>query len=79
MQALARVVYARCQIVLLDDSLSALNGRTENRIAENLLGPAGHFKKMGTTVFLVSNASKSHKLLPEGGKISYCIQHNIFT
>ncbi|GJC81629.1 ABC transporter atnG [Colletotrichum liriopes] len=54
--AIARAVYARCEIVLLDDSFSALDGKTESRIVENLLGEDGHFRKMGTTVFLVTNS-----------------------
>ncbi|KAK1995506.1 P-loop containing nucleoside triphosphate hydrolase protein [Colletotrichum falcatum] len=55
--ALARAVYARCEIVLLDDSFSALDARTESQIAVNLLGPAGFFRKMGTTVVLVTNSA----------------------
>lgn len=39
--------------MLLDDSFSALDGKTESRVVENLLGPNGLFKKTGTTVFLV--------------------------
>ncbi|OTA04131.1 MRP-type ABC transporter [Trichoderma parareesei] len=54
--ALARAIYARCDIVILDDSFSALDGKTENRIVENLLGPEGHFRKMDTTVFLITNS-----------------------
>ena len=53
------MIYARCEIIILDDSFSALDGKTENHIVENLLGSGGQFKKMGTTVFLVTNASKS--------------------
>ncbi|WYZ44670.1 hypothetical protein EsH8_VII_001106 [Colletotrichum jinshuiense] len=55
--ALARAVYARCEIVLLDDSFSALDAKTENRVVENLLGPTGLFRKMETTVFLISNST----------------------
>ncbi|OKL58645.1 hypothetical protein UA08_06138 [Talaromyces atroroseus] len=55
--ALARAVYARYEIVLLDDSLSALDSQTESRIVDNLLGPKGLFRKMGTTVFLISNSA----------------------
>ncbi|PTB62192.1 P-loop containing nucleoside triphosphate hydrolase protein [Trichoderma citrinoviride] len=54
--ALARAIYARCDIVVLDDTFSALDGKTENRIVENILGPNGHFRKMGTTVFLITNS-----------------------
>lgn len=55
--ALARAIYARCKIVLLDDSFSALDGKTEHSIVSNILGPEGHFKKMGTTVVMVTNSA----------------------
>ncbi|KAH6645218.1 P-loop containing nucleoside triphosphate hydrolase protein [Truncatella angustata] len=55
--ALARAVYSRCEIVLLDDSFSALDGRTESQIMENLIGPGGLFKKKGITVLLVTNSA----------------------
>ncbi|KAH8903310.1 ABC transporter [Coniochaeta sp. PMI_546] len=59
--ALARAIYARCNIMLLDDSFSALDGKTESRVVENLLGANGLFKKTGTTVFLVvTSASYFH-------------------
>ncbi|KAK2051438.1 P-loop containing nucleoside triphosphate hydrolase protein, partial [Colletotrichum caudatum] len=54
--ALARALYARCEIVFLDDTFSALDGRTEGRIVHNLIGPAGFFRKMRTTVFLIANS-----------------------
>ncbi|KAL6862008.1 P-loop containing nucleoside triphosphate hydrolase protein [Trichoderma novae-zelandiae] len=60
--ALARAIYARCDIVILDDSFSALDGKTESRIVENLLGPNGHFRKMGTTVFLITNSASHFRL-----------------
>ena len=59
LQALARAVYARCEIVLLDDSFSALDGKTENCIVNNLLGPGGLFRQMRTTVFLITNSGMS--------------------
>ncbi|OIW26584.1 ABC transporter [Coniochaeta ligniaria NRRL 30616] len=55
--SLARAVYSRCNIMLLDDSFSALDGKTESRIVDNLLGPDGLFKKMGTTVFLIATSA----------------------
>ncbi|GAB1312726.1 ATP-dependent bile acid permease [Madurella fahalii] len=58
--ALARAVYARCELVLLDDCLSALDGKTESRIVENLLGPEGLFRKTGTTAFLVTKRIALH-------------------
>jgi ATP-binding cassette subfamily C (CFTR/MRP) protein 1 len=62
LQALARAVYARLNIVLLDDVLSALDSNTERQIVERLLGANGMFRKLGTTVVLVTHSSK---LFPE--------------
>ncbi len=57
-QALARAIYARSDIVLLDESFSALDVKTEAQVTANLLGPEGHFRKMGTTVFLTTSSCK---------------------
>lgn len=57
-QALARALYARCKIVLLDDSFSALDHNTERKVVSNLLGTQGHFRKTGTTVILIANSSE---------------------
>lgn len=62
LQALARAVYASCEIVVLDDSFSALDGKTETCIVQNLLGPEGLFRKMGTTVFLITNSGNIYIL-----------------
>ncbi|KAF4636442.1 hypothetical protein G7Y89_g1648 [Cudoniella acicularis] len=56
--ALARALYARCEIVILDDSFSALDGRTEKLVIQKLLGPEGIFKKMGTTIFMITHAAQ---------------------
>ncbi|WJG35266.1 P-loop containing nucleoside triphosphate hydrolase protein [Fusarium oxysporum Fo47] len=42
--ALARAIYARCEIVLLDDSFSALDHKTERQVVSNLVGIQGHFQ-----------------------------------
>ncbi|OHF02462.1 hypothetical protein CORC01_02157 [Colletotrichum orchidophilum] len=74
--ALARTIYARCEIVILDDSFSALDGKTESRIVEKLLGSGGHFKKTGTTVFLVTHStahfsSADQLVVLGGGTVAY--------
>ena len=56
--ALARALYARPEVFLLDDVLSALDKRTEKTIADKLLGSNGLFKKLGATVVLVTHASE---------------------
>ncbi|KAL2071871.1 hypothetical protein VTL71DRAFT_13106 [Oculimacula yallundae] len=56
--ALARAVYARRSIVVLDDVFSAIDGKTEALIVERLFGKRGLFKKLGCTVVLATHAIK---------------------
>lgn len=56
MQALARALFARYNILLLDDSFSELDGETEKTIFENLLGATGLTQRLRTTVVLISNS-----------------------
>lgn len=58
LQALARAVYARRNLIILDDVLSALDATTERHIVDSLIGPKGLFKELGTTVLLITHASK---------------------
>ncbi|OTB06021.1 hypothetical protein M426DRAFT_319383 [Hypoxylon sp. CI-4A] len=72
--ALARGIFAQTEILILDDPFSALDGRTENEIVSNLLGTDGLLRKLGTTVFLISNATQYFRLADEiivleGGRI----------
>lgn len=55
--ALARAVFARGGIMLLDDTFSALDGKTETQIFDNLLGPEGLLRRSKTTVLLVTNST----------------------
>ncbi|KAH0274733.1 putative ABC transporter, partial [Aureobasidium melanogenum] len=57
--ALARAVYARRDIMLLDDVLSALDVNTEEVIVHRLLGPKGLLRKFGTTVLLVTHSQRA--------------------
>ncbi len=57
-QALARAVYSAASTVILDDSFSALDGKTEARVLTNLLGPEGLLRKMGASVLWITNSSK---------------------
>ncbi|OCK85970.1 putative multidrug resistance protein [Lepidopterella palustris CBS 459.81] len=74
--ALARVLYAKPDIVLLDDVLSALDSKTERLITNNLLGPQGLFRKFGSTVVLITHSTRHFHLadhiavLSKEGKIS---------
>ncbi|KAG9690493.1 putative multidrug resistance protein, partial [Aureobasidium melanogenum] len=54
--ALARAVYSRKELVLLDDVLSALDNRTRNTITSRLFSRTGVFKKLGATVILTAHS-----------------------
>ncbi|ORY66313.1 putative ABC transporter [Pseudomassariella vexata] len=56
--AIARALFSRCDIILLDDSFSALDGTTKNKIFENLLGPDGLVKRLRSTVIFTCNSSE---------------------
>ena len=56
--ALARAIYARPRIALLDDVLSGLDRTTYEHVFHSVLGPRGVFKKMGTTVLLATGANE---------------------
>ncbi|THW39632.1 multidrug resistance-like protein [Aureobasidium pullulans] len=56
--ALARAVYARCSIIILDDVFSQLDLSTQSIIFERLLGPQGLLRRWKTTVVITVGASK---------------------
>ncbi|AEO61238.1 ABC transporter [Thermothelomyces thermophilus ATCC 42464] len=56
--ALARAVYARRKIVILDDVLGGLDNTTENHVFHSLLGEKGLLRGMEATVLLVSSSAK---------------------
>ncbi|KAF7587664.1 hypothetical protein BBP40_006894 [Aspergillus hancockii] len=56
--ALARALFARRDILLLDDTFSGLDGETEQAIFDNLFGVTGIIRRLRTTVVLVSNSSQ---------------------
>ncbi|GKZ22049.1 hypothetical protein AbraCBS73388_007986 [Aspergillus brasiliensis] len=55
--ALARAVYSKHDLVILDDPFSALDGTVAEHIADKLLGPKGLLKRMDAGVFLISNSA----------------------
>ncbi|KAI1461835.1 ABC transporter [Annulohypoxylon moriforme] len=63
--ALARAIFARTDVLILDDPFSALDGGTENRIVENLFGHEGLFRKLETTVLLITNSTQYFRLADE--------------
>ncbi|KAF3903751.1 hypothetical protein ABW21_db0209889 [Orbilia brochopaga] len=64
--ALARAVYSKKQIVILDDIFSGLDAVTEERIRTRLLGPDGLLRRNRNTVILATHATH---LLPAADKI----------
>ena len=63
--ALARTVYAKPGIALLDDVLSALDAKTERLVVDRLFGPRGLFHRCATTVVLVTHSTR-HFALADG-------------
>lgn len=58
LQALARTLYDNCDMVILDDPFSALDGRTEEQVIENLFGSQGLFRTRKTTVLWITNGGR---------------------
>ncbi|KAE8152270.1 putative multidrug resistance protein [Aspergillus avenaceus] len=56
--ALARAIYARQDIALLDDILSALDMETQEHIASRLFSKSGLFRRLGTTVILSTHTAR---------------------
>jgi ATP-binding cassette, subfamily C (CFTR/MRP), member 1 len=59
-QALARAVYSRRHIFILDDVFSGLDAGSEDRIFSRLLGRTGLLRNLDTTVLLATHAA--HRL-----------------
>lgn len=59
MQTLARAVFARCEILLLDGSFSGLDGQTESTIFDHLFAPNGLIRQLKTSTVLVTNSCNS--------------------
>ena len=55
-KALARAVYARRKIVIMDDVLGGLDNTTEHHVFHSLLGHDGLLRQMNTTVVIVSSS-----------------------
>ncbi|KAI9709499.1 MAG: hypothetical protein M1820_003259 [Bogoriella megaspora] len=64
--ALARAVYCRKPIVILDDVLSGLDAGTESKVFHNLMGQQGLLRQLRATVLV---ASSSVKRLPDADHI----------
>ncbi|GAQ10891.1 hypothetical protein ALT_8212 [Aspergillus lentulus] len=56
--ALARAVYARKDIVILDDAFSGLDASTEDYVFHSLVGIHGLLRKINSTVIVASSSAK---------------------
>ncbi|KAI1805949.1 P-loop containing nucleoside triphosphate hydrolase protein [Daldinia bambusicola] len=63
--ALARTIFSRPEILILDDPFSALDGSTERQIIDSLFVSEGLLKKLGVTVILISNSTQYFRLADE--------------
>ncbi|KAL5324171.1 hypothetical protein ACEPPN_008715 [Leptodophora sp. 'Broadleaf-Isolate-01'] len=54
--SLARALYHDAEILLLDDIFSGLDGSTQKRVCQSVLGPAGLLRRRGTTTILCTHA-----------------------
>ncbi len=61
-QALARAVYSRKPILLLDDPFSAIDKTTRNLISVRLFGSGGLLRRLGTTVIYTTHDGKAFVL-----------------
>ena len=57
-KSLARALYSRCPVLILDDVLAGLDGVTEMTILDRVFGPDGIVKRSGTSVVLATHAGK---------------------
>lgn len=56
--ALARAVYSKAEVILLDDVFAGQDAVTEEHVFQSLFSEQGIFREMGTTVLCITNASK---------------------
>ncbi|KAK4444565.1 ABC transporter [Podospora aff. communis PSN243] len=56
--ALARAIYARPGLAILDDPLGGLDSKTGSQLAHNVFGPNGIFRRQKTTVFIVGRVAQ---------------------
>jgi ABC-type bacteriocin/lantibiotic exporter with double-glycine peptidase domain len=57
-KALARALYSRCSILVLDDFLSSLDRKTQGIVAHQLFSKNGHIQLRQCTMILVTHNSK---------------------
>lgn len=55
---MARAVYSRLHLIVLDDILSAVDARTEQQLIDRLFGKTGLLRRLNSTVILATHAGK---------------------
>ncbi|KAK8010251.1 hypothetical protein PG990_009216 [Apiospora arundinis] len=60
--ALARALYARAPVLILDDPFNGLDGRTESRVLEALLGTRGLLRQYPVLVVWATSTAKQTRL-----------------
>lgn len=61
LQALARAVYSRKDVVILDDIFSGMDAQTADLVSRRLLGNDGLLRKHGKTVILATHSRRSSR------------------
>ncbi|KAI0127728.1 P-loop containing nucleoside triphosphate hydrolase protein [Xylariales sp. AK1849] len=61
--ALARTVYSRLPVAILDDPMSGFDSKTYQLVSRNLFGQDGYFRKMGRSVVLVTHRPQVLRLM----------------
>ncbi|KAJ5094458.1 P-loop containing nucleoside triphosphate hydrolase protein [Penicillium angulare] len=64
--AVARAIYSRLDILVLDDVFSALDARTANRVAQRLIGPSGLLRELKKTVVLITHSNTDGSISQKG-------------
>ncbi|KAK0643329.1 putative ATP-binding cassette transporter [Cercophora newfieldiana] len=54
--ALARALYARAEMILLDDVLGALDSKTKHTVTDRVFGEAGLLRRLNTTCLLATHS-----------------------
>lgn len=58
LKALARAIFARNDILIMDDPFSALDKTTRSLISARLMGPRGLLRRLGTTVIYATHSGQ---------------------
>lgn len=60
-KALARAIYSKREVSIIDDILSGLDWVTEEAVWENVFGQRGLFRQQGVTVVLATHKGWSNR------------------